>query len=132
LEFLKSQAAHQANLPLNKVSNIVFLRKNIDARSHLIKYILKVRIFLTTENYKPINYKDLISNNNVKKQPEIHIVGLGPAGLFAAVKDIELGLKPLVFERGKEVKNRRRDLANLIKNGQVNPNSNYCFCEGGA
>lgn len=69
---------------------------------------------------------------NVKDATEVHIIGAGPAGLFAALRAIELGLKPIVYERGKNVRERRRDLAKLNKEGIVNPESNYCFGEGGA
>ncbi|MFX5130565.1 FAD-dependent monooxygenase, partial [Acinetobacter baumannii] len=67
--------------------------------------------------------------NNAKK---VMIIGAGPAGLFAALELILLGIKPIIIERGKDVKARRRDLAALNKEGIVNPDSNYCFGEGGA
>ena len=69
---------------------------------------------------------------DVKDAKTVIIVGAGPAGLFAALQCIELGLKPIIIERGKDVKQRRRDLANINKQGLVNPESNYCFGEGGA
>jgi uncharacterized FAD-dependent dehydrogenase len=69
---------------------------------------------------------------DVQNAPSAYIVGAGPAGLFAALKLISLGIKPIVFERGKDVRARRRDLAAMNKEGVVNPESNYCFGEGGA
>mgnify|MGYP000179816303 FL=1 len=62
----------------------------------------------------------------------MHIIGAGPGGLFAALKALELGIRPIIFERGKDVRSRRRDLAVLNKEGIVNPESNYCYGEGGA
>src|SRR5690606_1507271 len=72
------------------------------------------------------------SVRNAGLEHTVHIVGAGPAGLFAALRCIELGLKPVILERGKDVKARRRDLAAINKLGLVNPDSNYCFGEGGA
>lgn len=72
------------------------------------------------------NYK------NVSNSKPVHIIGFGPAGMFAALRLIELGYKPVVFERGKDVRSRRRDLAAINKQGFVNEDSNYCFGEGGA
>jgi len=78
---------------------------------------------------------ELVTENNyqnIKDTEPIIIVGFGPAGMFAAFKAIELGLKPIVLERGKDVRSRRRDLAAINKEQIVNPESNYCFGEGGA
>src|SRR5690606_17495699 len=79
-----------------------------------------------TTEILPINY------SSVKDKTPVVVVGAGPAGLFAALRLIELGLKPIIIERGKDVKQRRRDLAAINKEGLVNPESNYCFGEGGA
>ncbi|GIV27875.1 MAG: FAD-dependent dehydrogenase [Bacteroidia bacterium] len=105
------------------------LKKSIDARKKPIKINLKVLVDttpITREINQPV-VKD-ISNSS----PIVHIVGAGPAGLFAALRCLELGIKPVIFEQGKMVRDRRRDLANITKNGIVNPYSNYCFGEGGA
>ncbi|MCX7728510.1 MAG: FAD-binding protein [Bacteroidia bacterium] len=106
------------------------LKRNIDARTKNIKYSLKVLVtdegLSSTEIFIP-KFKDI-----KKTIPEVYIIGAGPAGLFAALKCLELGVKPIIFEQGKNVKERRRDLAAITKNGIVNPYSNYCFGEGGA
>lgn len=105
------------------------LKKSLDARSGHPFYLLQVEHYNPHEifpDFEGFDYK------NVRNAPEVHIIGCGPAGLFAALQCIENGLKPIVIERGKNVKNRRRDLAALNKSGIVNPDSNYCFGEGGA
>lgn len=105
-------------------------KKSIDARGKKVRFALSVDCYLheTKPEFKPI----VLPDRNVSSAEEVHIVGAGPAGLFAALKLIELGLKPVIVERGKPVKERRRDLANLTKNHIVNSDSNYCFGEGGA
>lgn len=102
-------------------------KRAIDARKG------KISIFLAghfLENPPSVNYHP--PSESVQNNPEIHIVGAGPAGMFAALKALELGFKPILFERGKEVRGRRRDIAKLSKDGIVHPDSNYCFGEGGA
>ncbi len=105
-------------------------KRSIDARSRQIKVNLQVDVYLD-ELPEPLmqyqaKYKD------VSKSKQAIIVGAGPAGLFAALRLIELGIKPVILERGKDVQERRRDLANINKKNIVNENSNYCFGEGGA
>lgn len=106
------------------------LKRSIDARSKFVVYRLKVLAFIG-ENYQPVQQIEFIYKNVSNAKP-VHIIGAGPAGLFAAARLIELGLKPVIIERGKDVKERRRDLAKLNKEKVVNPESNYCFGEGGA
>ncbi len=101
-------------------------KRSIDARKRDV--IVLLRFVLKTE--KEVWNKGRLQN--VANAPEVHIIGSGPAGLFAGIRMIELGLKPIIFERGNDVKERRRDLANINKNHEVNPDSNYCFGEGGA
>ncbi len=104
-------------------------KRSIDARKNPIKVLLKVEIFQDeTPEPRTITFRE----QDVSQAKAIHIIGAGPAGLFAALKAIELGLKPIVFERGKDVRARRRDLAKIHKEHLVNPESNYCFGEGGA
>lgn len=106
------------------------LRRSIDARSRNIKINLRVEVFINEkipeQPFVPFHF------HQVKDKRSVTIVGAGPAGLFAALRLLELGIKPIIIERGKEVKERRRDLALLNKEHIVNPDSNYCFGEGGA
>ncbi len=104
-------------------------KRSIDARKQVVKVSLFIKVSRKeiTEEYWN---KSVL--NDVSNKPEVIIVGAGPAGLFAAIKLIELGLKPIILDRGKDVQSRRRDLANINKKHIVNPDSNYCFGEGGA
>ncbi len=104
------------------------LRRSIDARGKTVKVNLSIRLgeeSKESQQHFP-NYR------NVASATEVHVIGAGPAGLFAALKLIELGLKPIILERGKDVRARRRDLAAINRDHNVNPESNYCFGEGGA
>lgn len=114
----------------NEKQQIVPLRRSIDARKSPVKIRMRVGLLEEDEQYAPISYvPDFPSVANAKP---VIIVGAGPAGLFAALKLIELGVKPIILERGKDVRARRRDLAAINKEQIVNPDSNYCFGEGGA
>jgi uncharacterized FAD-dependent dehydrogenase len=104
-------------------------RRSIDARSRYPKINLSLVIYIN-EKVPDIEYKR--EYKNVISASPVIIVGSGPAGLFAALRLIELGYKPVVLERGKDVRTRRRDLAAINKENTVNPESNYCFGEGGA
>jgi hypothetical protein len=110
---------------------IVYLQKrSIDARSRQVKVNIELDAYVNEEAPDRVTYK--IDFANVTNRPQAIIVGAGPAGLFAALRLIELGIKPIVLERGKDVRSRRRDLAAINKENTVNPDSNYCFGEGGA
>jgi uncharacterized protein len=126
---LKKTAATALNISAQKITAVKILKRSIDARGRKVVYRMSVQVFVD-ETYQPetfsVNYPD------VKGAKKVIIVGAGPAGLFAALRCVELCLKPVVLERGKDVKQRRRDLANINKQGLVNPESNYCFGEGGA
>lgn len=125
------QAVAKASGMGTALKGFSLLRRSIDARGRTIKYNLRVRAF---DHEAPDIHPNFVERayKNVASAPEVHIVGTGPGGLFAALRLIELGLKPVVFERGKPVRERRRDLAQLTRHHTVNPNSNYCFGEGGA
>lgn len=113
------------------VHKVVILKRSIDARQKSIKVNLKVLVYLIDENYTAQKI-ELPNYENVSNNQEVIIVGAGPAGLFAALQLIELGLKPIVIERGKDVRGRRRDLKAINVDHIVNEDSNYCFGEGGA
>ncbi|MBN8702658.1 MAG: FAD-binding protein [Bacteroidetes bacterium] len=128
---IKASVCSNFGILENEVTEVEILKRSVDARSRNIKINLKVRVFVNEiptkdHDFKFKQYKKVSSNKTVI------IVGAGPAGLFAALKLIELGVKPIVIERGKDVRERRRDLAAINKEQVVNPNSNYCFGEGGA
>jgi uncharacterized FAD-dependent dehydrogenase len=126
---LKKIAATALNISPQKIAALKILKRSIDARSRTVVYRMQVQVFID-EVYVPETFT--VKYPDVKTAKPVIIVGAGPAGLFAALQCIELGLKPIILERGKDVKQRRRDLANINKQGLVNPESNYCFGEGGA
>ena len=105
-------------------------RQSIDARSRQVKVNVQAEIYLNELPPSLISLK--LDYPDVSNRPEALIIGCGPAGMFAALRLIELGIKPVLFERGKDVRARRRDLAAINKDHIVNPESNYCFGEGGA
>jgi len=105
------------------------IRRSIDARGKIVLIKVQVEI-MPVSRQATLSYSKNYSD--VSARPRVIIVGAGPAGLFAAIRLIELGVKPLIFERGKDVQARRRDLAAINKDHVVNPESNYCFGEGGA
>ncbi|MEM9835499.1 MAG: FAD-dependent protein [Bacteroidota bacterium] len=128
---LRQAVAKQSHLLPSQIGEIVVRRRSIDARSRFPVYRLRVDIMAPEEDIAaeaPVNatYRD------VSDAPEVIIVGCGPAGMFAALEMLELGLKPIILDRGKDVRARRRDLRAIQQFGEVNPDSNYCFGEGGA
>ncbi|REA57492.1 FAD-binding protein [Dyadobacter luteus] len=105
-------------------------RQSIDARSKQVKVNIQAEVYV---NETPPSLISLSTDYpDVSQRPQAIVVGCGPAGMFAALRLIELGIKPVLFERGKDVRTRRRDLAAINKEHVVNPESNYCFGEGGA
>lgn len=129
-QLLKAEAATHLQLKASDQFHIRLLKRSIDARSRQIKANVTIDVFINefpqAEDFS-IVYKDVSGSSR-----QCAIIGAGPAGLFAALKCLELGIKPVIFERGKDVKSRRRDLAAINKEHIVNPESNYCFGEGGA
>ncbi|WP_285010715.1 NAD(P)/FAD-dependent oxidoreductase [Pedobacter faecalis] len=113
----------------SRLNTYKVLKRSIDARSRRVVYRMQVEVFLDEDNLaEPV----VFHYQNVSLGLPVIIVGAGPAGLFAALRCIENGFKPIVLERGKDVKQRRRDLAAINKEGVVNTESNYCYGEGGA
>ena len=115
----------------NAITGYNILKKSIDARSRQIWVNLTAEVFIN-EPYQSYALIPLLLNDVTKATKKVIIIGAGPAGLFAALRLIELGIKPIIVERGKDVRTRRRDLAAMNKEGVVNEESNYCFGEGGA
>lgn len=113
------------------IRHITILKRSIDARQKQVKINLKVQVFYQDEKIenRVVSFPEY---KNVADAPRAIVVGAGPAGYFAALQLIELGVKPIVIERGKDVRGRRRDLKAINRDHIVNPDSNYCFGEGGA
>ena len=117
----------------NRITSLRLLKRSIDARSREVRFRISAEVFIDESPPPPTDIQKLFQfNRDVSKAKPVFIIGCGPAGMFAALRLIELGIKPIIIERGKDVRNRRRDLAAINKQGIVNPNSNYCFGEGGA
>ena len=129
-DILIHKASKLLKIPRTEIRAVKILRKSIDARKKETIFNYKVAVYinegLPEKSEYSFDYKDV---SNAK---EIHIIGFGPAGMYAALRCIELGFKPIVLERGKNVQERRRDLKAINQDHKVNENSNYCFGEGGA
>ena len=127
---IKDYLAHEEGLEMKSMTHIRVLKRSIDARQRTIFVNLKVRVYIneepTDDEYVKTEYRD------VSSAPQVIVVGAGPGGLFAALRLIELGLKPVVLERGKDVHERKKDLARIARTQVVDEESNYCFGEGGA
>ena len=129
-DILVVKASQILNIEKEDITGVKVLRKSIDARKPKIIFNYKIAVYIRevlpkTSDYH-FDYKD------VSKSKPIHIIGFGPAGMYAALRCIELGFKPIVLERGKNVRDRRRDLRAINQEHIVNEDSNYCFGEGGA
>lgn len=127
---LRSYLAAEEGFDERTITSVRILKRSIDARKRTIFVNLKVRVYVNEQpqddEYVRTAYHD------VSKCPQVIVVGAGPGGLFAALRLIELGLRPVVVERGKDVHERKKDLALIRQNQAVDPESNYCFGEGGA
>ena len=127
---LKAWLADEYGFDVSTCKGVRILKRSIDARQRTIFVNLKVRVYVDEEpaddEYVRTEYGD------VADRPQVIVVGAGPGGLFAALRLIELGFRPIVLERGKNVHDRKRDLAEISRTQQVDTESNYCFGEGGA
>ena len=127
---LKRYVADEQGIAYGQIKGVRILKRSIDARQRTIFVNLKVRVYVGEEPqddvFEPVDYHD------VSDRPQVVVVGAGPGGLFAALRLIELGYRPVVLERGKDVHERKKDLAQISRTQQVDPESNYCFGEGGA
>ena len=127
---LKGWLADEYGFDVRTIQGVRILKRSIDARQRQIYVNLKVRVYVNEQphddEYVRTEYP------NVEGRPQVIVVGAGPGGLFAALRLIELGLRPIVLERGKDVHERKKDLANITKTQKVDAESNYCFGEGGA
>ena len=127
---LKAWLADEYGFDVRTCNSVRILKRSIDARQRTIFVNLKVRVYInevpTDDEYVHTEYGD------VSQRPQVIVVGAGPGGLFAALRLIELGFRPVVLERGKNVHDRKKDLAAISRTQQVDPESNYCFGEGGA
>lgn len=127
---LEQHVRQLLRLPADTQPHIRKLRRSVDARSRQIKVNLAAEVYVGELPRPLLTYQKVYPD--VSYKPQAIVVGAGPAGLFAALRLIELGIRPVVIERGKDVRARRRDLAAINKDHVVNPESNYCFGEGGA
>ena len=127
---LKAYLADEQGIDVRTIYGVRILKRSIDARQRQIYVNLKVRVYV---NEQPHDDEFVRTEYpNVEGRPQVIVVGAGPGGLFAALRLIELGLRPIVLERGKDVHERKKDLANITKTQKVDAESNYCFGEGGA
>ena len=128
---IKEQIGLALGIPANNITGFHLLKKSIDARKRNVMINIKVNVFVGEPFHElhltRFHFEDVRNSKN-----KVLIIGAGPAGLFAALELIEQGIKPIIIERGKDIRERRRDLAVLNKEGILNEDSNYCFGEGGA
>ena len=127
---IKEAVAREKGLDARTITHVRTLRRSIDARQRTVYVNLKIRVYVNEtpedDEYERTEYRD------VSSAPAVVVVGAGPCGLFASLRLIELGLRPIVVERGKDVHERKKDIASITKTQKVDPESNYCFGEGGA
>lgn len=130
MDGIKAYVAQEKGIDVRTICHVRILRRSIDARQRTIFVNLFVRVYIneqpTDDDYPKTVYHE------VADAPQVVVVGAGPGGLFAALRLIELGLRPIVLERGKNVHDRKKDLALITKTQKVDGESNYCFGEGGA
>ena len=130
---LLAAVAKKAGLKLSQITSDEVVKRSLDARGREVLYRYRVKVTSGSEplleKFEIPQYRNVAGNG---VQESVIIVGAGPAGLFAALSLLQNGKKPIILERGKDVHQRKFDMAKLSREGIVNPNSNYCFGEGGA
>jgi uncharacterized protein len=127
---IRQVASSLSGIQQGEITDIKLLKRSVDARKKNIRINLTVEVI--TEDDALSDYIAPFESRDVSKRPEVMIIGSGPAGLFAALRLIESGLRPVIIERGKDVSSRKRDIAKISRELIVDPDSNYCFGEGGA
>ena len=128
--YYRSLAARQLGIDANDINDVVVLKRSIDARHGNVMYKVRIAVYVGDSKYIP--ERSVRDYKYVGDSDPVIVVGAGPAGLFAALRLLEKGLKPVIIERGKDVHSRKFDIASLVRESNVNPDSNYCFGEGGA
>ncbi|WP_289760263.1 FAD-dependent monooxygenase, partial [uncultured Duncaniella sp.] len=128
---LRAAASTHMRIDANRIKHLRITKRSIDARQRRVMVNLSVKLWVDEEPENislitPVNYTP------VNGDRQAIVVGAGPAGLFAALRLIELGIRPIILERGKDVDSRRKDMARISRENIVDPDSNYCFGEGGA
>ena len=129
-ELIRTIVARTCNLSVENITGINYVKRSLDSRNKKNKYSLCLEVYTG----EPIIEKKLIKSKykETSNKKNIIIIGAGPSGYFSALEFLEYGIKPIIFERGKDIRKRRFDLKPIMQTGIVNPNSNYCFGEGGA
>jgi len=127
---IKKYVSEKLDIPSSELTALQIVKRSIDARRYPVKVQLHLEVYINEQAPNPKKYK--LEYNDISGKDEVIVVGAGPGGLFAALRLIELGIKPIILERGKNVSGRKRDLALLNRNQALNEESNYAFGEGGA
>ena len=135
----KTIIAKKSGIKEDSIANFEVLRKSIDARKKPVNYRIKVAVDIIEKVEQELEGISVIREQETKERKKdvrnaksVIVIGAGPAGLFASLKLIEKGLKPIILERGKSVSERKKDTAQIIRQQEINPESNWCFGEGGA